>query len=36
MSPHLKASVKPGQLSMLHSKESLSAMGEGGFESELT
>jgi SSS family solute:Na+ symporter len=32
----LKASVKPGQLSMLHSKESLSAMGDGGFESGLT
>jgi SSS family solute:Na+ symporter len=28
--------LKPGQLSMLHTKESLSALGEGGFESGLT
>jgi SSS family solute:Na+ symporter len=32
----LKAVLKPGQLSMLHTKESLSALGEGGFESGLT
>jgi SSS family solute:Na+ symporter len=31
-----KALLKPGQLSMLHTKESLSALGEGGFESGLT
>jgi len=32
----LKAALKPGQLSILHTKESLSALGEGGFESGLT
>jgi SSS family solute:Na+ symporter len=32
----LKESVKPGQLSVLHTKESLNAMGESGFESGLT
>lgn len=32
----LKAQLKPGQLVMLHSKESLTALGEGGFESGLT
>jgi SSS family solute:Na+ symporter len=32
----LKEHLKPGQLSMLHSKESLKALGEGGFESGLT
>ena len=32
----LKAHLKPGQLTMLHTKESLSALGEGGFESGLT
>jgi solute:Na+ symporter, SSS family len=32
----LKAHLKPGQLTMLHSKESLRALGEGGFESGLT
>ena len=32
----LKASVKPGQLSILHTKDSLTAIGEGGFESGLT
>lgn len=32
----LKAVLKPGQLSILHTKESLSALGEGGFESGLT
>jgi len=32
----LKAQLKPGQLSMLHTKESLRALGEGGFESGLT
>ena len=31
-----KAMLKPGQLDMLHSKESLKALGEGGFESGLT
>jgi len=32
----LKAQLKPGQLKMLHSKESLELLGEGGFESGLT
>ncbi len=32
----LKDHLKPGQLNMLHSKESLKAIGEGGFESGLT
>jgi SSS family solute:Na+ symporter len=32
----LKARLKPGQLNMLHSKESLSLMGDSGFESGLT
>jgi SSS family solute:Na+ symporter len=32
----LKAQLKPGQLNMLHSKESLELLGEGGFESGLT
>jgi SSS family solute:Na+ symporter len=32
----LKAHLKPGQLSMLHSKDSLGALGPGGFESGLT
>jgi len=32
----LKAELKPGQLSMLHTKESLGHLGEGGFESGLT
>jgi SSS family solute:Na+ symporter len=32
----LKAQLKPGQLNMLHTKESLSLLGEGGFESGLT
>jgi len=32
----LKAQLKPGQLNMLHSKESLALLGEGGFESGLT
>ena len=32
----LKAKLKPGQLNMLHSKESLGLLGEGGFESGLT
>jgi len=32
----LKAQLKPGQLNMLHSKESLGLLGEGGFESGLT
>lgn len=32
----LKAHLKPGQLRMLHTKESLQALGEGGFESGLT
>ena len=32
----LKAHLKPGQLNMLHSKESLGLLGEGGFESGLT
>lgn len=32
----LKDHLKPGQLRMLHTKESLSALGEGGFESGLT
>ena len=32
----LKAALKPGQLSMLHSRESLALLGEGGFESGLT
>jgi len=32
----LKAAVKPGQLSMLHTKESLALLGEGGYESGLT
>ena len=31
-----KALLKPGQLDMLHSQESLKALGEGGFESGLT
>ncbi|MFN2396435.1 MAG: sodium:solute symporter [Bacteroidales bacterium] len=32
----LKANLKPGQLRVLHTKESLQALGEGGFESGLT
>ncbi len=32
----LKAQLKPGQLKMLHTKESLGLLGEGGFESGLT
>ncbi len=32
----LKAALKPGQLTMLHTQESLKALGEGGFESGLT
>jgi SSS family solute:Na+ symporter len=32
----LKAQLKPGQLNMLHTKESLRLLGEGGFESGLT
>ena len=32
----LKAQLKPGQLNMLHTKESLELLGEGGFESGLT
>jgi len=32
----LKAALKPGQLNMLHTKESLGLLGEGGFESGLT
>jgi len=32
----LKAQLKPGQLNMLHTKESLGMLGEGGFESGLT
>ena len=32
----LKAQLKPGQLNMLHSRESLALLGEGGFESGLT
>jgi len=32
----LKAQLKPGQLNMLHTKESLGLLGEGGFESGLT
>lgn len=32
----LKANLKPGQLIMLHTKDSLNALGEGGFESGLT
>jgi len=32
----LKDHLKPCQLNMLHSKESLKAIGEGGFESGLT
>jgi SSS family solute:Na+ symporter len=32
----LKAQLKPGQLNMLHTKESLALLGEGGFESGLT
>jgi len=32
----LKAQLKPGQLNMLHSRESLVLLGEGGFESGLT
>jgi SSS family solute:Na+ symporter len=32
----LKAQLKPGQMSMLHSGESLRSLGEGGFESGLT
>jgi len=32
----LKAHLKPGQLNMLHTKESLNALGEGGYESGLT
>jgi len=32
----LKAHLKPGQLNMLHSRESLGLLGEGGFESGLT
>lgn len=31
-----EAALKPGQLSMLHTRESLKALGEGGFESGLT
>jgi SSS family solute:Na+ symporter len=31
-----KANLKPGQLNMLHTKESLAALGEGGFETGLT
>ncbi|MFO7616577.1 MAG: sodium:solute symporter [Bacteroidales bacterium] len=31
-----KAQLKPGQLKMLHSRESLAALGEGGYESGLT
>jgi SSS family solute:Na+ symporter len=31
----LKAQLKPGQLNMLHSRESLGLLGEGGFESGL-
>jgi len=32
----LKAQLKPGQLKMLHTRESLGLLGEGGFESGLT
>jgi SSS family solute:Na+ symporter len=32
----LKAHLKPGQMNMLHTKESLGVLGEGGFESGLT
>lgn len=32
----LKAHLKPGQLNMMHTRESLKALGEGGFESGLT
>lgn len=32
----LQGAVKPGQLSMLHTKESLSLLGESGFDSGLT
>lgn len=32
----LKSRLKPGQLNMLHTRESLKALGEGGFESGLT
>jgi SSS family solute:Na+ symporter len=32
----LKAQLKPGQLNMLHTRESLGFLGEGGFESGLT
>ena len=32
----LKAQLKPGQLNMLHTKESLTLLGEGGYESGLT
>ena len=32
----LKAQLKPGQLNMLHTRESLGMLGEGGFESGLT
>ncbi len=32
----LKAQLKPGQLNMLHTRESLGLLGEGGFESGLT
>ena len=32
----LKAKLKPGQLNMLHTRESLGLLGEGGFESGLT
>jgi len=32
----LKAQLKPGQLKILHSKDSLGLLGEGGFESGLT
>lgn len=32
----LKAQLKPGQLDMLHTRESLGLLGEGGFESGLT
>ena len=32
----LKAHLKPGQMNMMHTKESLAVLGEGGFESGLT
>ena len=32
----LKARLKPGQLNMLHTRESLKALGDGGFDSGLT